>query len=61
VYEENRETLALVFGAHGDDLLLAGQAPFSPKGSLSEKTSLGTSFGNVDEKTTDLTHDPVLV
>lgn len=60
-HEENKETLALAFGAHGDDLLRAGQAPFSPRGSPLEKTSLRTSFGNVDEKMTDLIHDPVLV
>jgi hypothetical protein len=61
VHDENRETPALAFGAHGDDLLLAGQAPFSPKGSPFDKASLGMSFGNVDEKMTDLTHDSVLV
>jgi hypothetical protein len=60
-HEENKETLALAFCTHGDDSLLAIQAPFSPKGSLPEKTSLRTSFGNVDEKMTDLKHDPVLV
>ena len=57
VHEDNKETLALAFGAHSYDLL---QAPFSPKYSLPEKTSLRSSFGNVDEKMTDLIHDPVL-
>ena len=56
----NKETLALAFCSHGHDLLLEIQAPFSPKYSLPEKTSLRSSFGNVDEKMTDLIHDPVL-
>ena len=60
MHEENKETLALAFGAHSYDLLLAIQAPFSPKCFLPEKMSLRTSFDNVDEEMTDLTHDPVL-
>ena len=60
MYEENKETLALAFGAHGDGLLLAIEAPFSPKDSLPEKMSLRASFGNVDEKMTD-SQDPGLI
>ena len=60
MHEENKETLALAFGAHSYDLLLAIQAPFSPKCFLPEKTSLRASFDDIDEKMTDLIHNPVL-
>ena len=61
VHDENKEALALAFGGHGNDKLLAIQAPFSVKDSLPEKTSLRTSPDNVGEEMTDLMHDPVLV
>jgi hypothetical protein len=60
VHEENKETLAPAFDAHAHDLLLAIQAPFFPKYSLSVKASLRTSFGNVGRGVTDSIHDPAL-